>query len=144
MVIHLEIAKQVDELPINWGLRLIYADALEDAGENEEAEIQRWLFGIKKAPIFYPLIPEWCWWGETRYDEVLQFSHYLCPTVFDKLEHGKPDKRLYCRYKSYDTRREAEHDLWKLKPIYINHIVKEVLTQEQIEAQLLEQENDYY
>lgn len=42
----------LDQTPTDWGLRLIYADALEEVGCEKEAKFQRWLVKTETSPLF--------------------------------------------------------------------------------------------
>ena len=51
----------LDGNPADWGLRLVLADAYEDAGDLKRAELQRWLVRYERHPVKYEW---WSWYHE--------------------------------------------------------------------------------
>ena len=88
------------------GMRLVYADWLEERGD-AHAAAQRWLVHRQKFPRYSG--KSWDWW---RYgDRPDCLAEDLPATIWDRLP-GKPsDANRHC--KEYPTRRSAERALYK-------------------------------
>ena len=92
-----QFEQQLDLNPANFQLRAIYADWLEEQGDEAAAYCQRWMVKYKKRPLS---IVDW-WWIWAKHDPTWRNRYYALPeNIALKL------KRRY-----FPTRILAEQDL---------------------------------
>lgn len=123
--------KELDEDPCNWGVRLIYADWLDEQGDadTEEALLQRYFGTYKKAPIYSGSSDQKSGYGYPRawrfyWEEFRPVSHYVLPIPYMKFQTIKDyesDTYGFVTNKHWRSRKEAEQ---RVKPILLE-IIKE-------------------
>ncbi len=92
-----EMEKHLDSHPDDWNVRLILADALEDAGEDKRAEFQRVLVKRKKHPTYGQSLDDvWDWWV-VRHDPHSNLGRAVCEKILGM--------------RQYKSRQDAEGEL---------------------------------
>lgn len=103
----------LDETPDDWDTRLMLADLLDEAGETEFAECQRWMVENERYPLYWGVQPvswEWNFYGEWRKNEPL-IVHWLLPHAIGKHLVPEGEYMEVIVIIAYPTRLEAEQEL---------------------------------
>ena len=100
-----DFERQLDDNPSDWVLRLIYADWLEEQGDNF-AEAQRWMAENKKCPEYRGAAAgEWAWW-DARYSLPALIDEHDLPAGFGVRKDGLNSVH-------FDSRQTAEQWLYE-------------------------------
>jgi hypothetical protein len=105
-----DVRKQIKEAPMNWELRLILADILEERGEDVLARGQRWQSNHKKRPWSYQVDSYKIWYNIDTVNKELDPNSDIPQKVFNKLTSTHVNN-MNQYSSSYDTIEEAECDL---------------------------------
>ena len=105
---------ELDRDPANWGLRLIFADWLDEQGDHIAARCQRWMGENEKRPDFDIATESWDWWVvNNQHVYLVQWHPRLNSAtiplhVFQKITNNL----MYgLQFKEYPTRIAAESAL---------------------------------
>ena len=98
---------ELDRDPANWGLKLIYADWLEEQGEHIAARGQRWMAENEKHPYCDYERKTWNWYHVIWY----KWNAGIPELLFYKLDKLRNWKKWNIGWIEYPTRIAAESAL---------------------------------
>jgi len=110
--------RALDKRPHEQMLRLLLADAYEEAGDESAAECLRWMAKKDRHPLELKGVwpsGNWQWWNPEQYNLAEPQYNHLPPSLWYQLQNAGDESIDLA--KRYRTRREAEEALfatWKV------------------------------